>query len=366
MNKYEIIDSIINRTVTIGGAADEVKKKNNYFDFEAWEWPQGVGMYGIYRAYAQSGNEKYKDVLVSWYERRLAEGLPDKNINTTAPMYALAYIYEQNLMERSKIEPIMHEWADWVMNTAPRTLCGGLEHSMRDKDGKIQGLDTSDQMWADTIFMTLMYLAKYGAIFDRKDCQREAKRQIMLHIHYLCDSNTGLFYHGYHSGQRHSFGKVFWGRGNTWFTVTLADYLEIIGKDDDCYEYLLGVLRDQAEALKKYQSESGMWHTVITNRNSYEETSATAGFAYGLLKGVKSGVLEDEYTLVAQKAIDALYRQTDESGVVHNVSGGTVVGWDEDSYMRVPIQERIHGQTMALLALSISDKERENEEIRKV
>ena len=353
MNKFEIIDKIIDRTVTIGGAAGEVKKKNNYFDFEAWEWPQGVGMYGIYRAYKKSGEEKYKKELIGWYERRFKEGLPDKNVNTTAPMYTLTYIYEDKLMEREKIEPLLHEWADWAMNTAPRTLCGGLEHSMRDKNGNIQGLDTTEQMWADTVFMTVMFLARYALIFDREDVKKEAKRQLMLHIRYLGDHNSGLFYHGYHAKERHNFGKVFWARGNCWLTIALADYLDIIGKDDDSYEYLCTVLKDQTSALVKYQAESGMWHTVLTNSESYEEASATAGFAYGIAKGIKSGLLDSSYEECCKKAICALTENIGTDGVVHNVSAGTVVGWDDAAYIKIPIQERIYGQCMAILALAM-------------
>lgn len=353
MDNYKIIDKIIDRTVTIGGKSGDVKKQNNYFDFEAWEWPQGVGMYGIYRAYKNSGEEKYKDVLISWYERRFSEILPDKNINTTAPMYTLAYMYEDNLTEREKIEPILHEWADWVMNVAPRTCCGGLEHSMRDKNGNIQGLDTTEQMWADTVFMTVMFLAKYAEIFDRDDCRREAKNQLLLHIKYLQDKETGLFYHGYHAREEHNFGKIFWGRGNCWLTIALSDYLELIGQSDEDYEYLKGVLCAQADSLMKYQTKNGMWRTVIMNEASYEETSATAGFTYGVVKGIKSGLLDKRYQAMADSAINALFDNVDENGTVHNVSAGTVVGWDDEAYIKIPIQERIYGQSMVLLALAV-------------
>ena len=43
-------------------------------------------------------------------------------------------------------------------------------------------------------------------------------------------------------------------------------------------------------ALAKYQDESGLWHTLINDSNSYLESSATAGFAYGILKAVHKNI----------------------------------------------------------------------------
>lgn len=48
------------------------------------------------------------------------------------------------------------------------------------------------------------------------------------------------------------------------------------------------------EALAGYQSDRGMWHTLLDDPESYEEASATCGFAYGILRGVHCGLLEEK------------------------------------------------------------------------
>lgn len=61
-------------------------------------------------------------------------------------------------------------------------------------------------------------------------------------------------------------------------------------KGDSLREFLLSTLNAQVAALAKYQDESGLWHTLINDSNSYLESSATAGFAYGILKAVHKNI----------------------------------------------------------------------------
>ena len=45
----------------------------------------------------------------------------------------------------------------------------------------------------DTLFMTVLFLARAGAILNRKDCIDEANYQFLLHIKYLLNKQEGLF-----------------------------------------------------------------------------------------------------------------------------------------------------------------------------
>ena len=60
----------------------------DYVSFDSWEWPQGVGLYGLVRLWAQTGDERLLKTVESWYDRRIAAGLPAMNVNTTAPLLA--------------------------------------------------------------------------------------------------------------------------------------------------------------------------------------------------------------------------------------------------------------------------------------
>ena len=52
--------------------------------------------------------------------------------------------------------------------------------------------------------------------------------------------------------------------------------------------------QDQALALWKYQRVNGLFTTLVDVEETYCETSATAGIAYGIIKGLRLGWLEGE------------------------------------------------------------------------
>ena len=151
----------------------------------------------------------------------------------------------------------------------------------------ITGDPNDGQILIDTLFMAVMFLAKAGLYFKRPEYVEEAKRQYLIHIKYLYNKQTGLFYHGWDFTVRHNYGAVQWGRGNGWYTCGVVDFLDFAPVEPGLREYLLDTLRCQVGTLATLQHESGMWHTVLDDQSSYVETSATAAFGYGILKGVR-------------------------------------------------------------------------------
>ena len=53
------------------------------FGIKEWDWPQGVGLYGLLKIMQINGNDEYREFLYKWFKENIAEGLPSKNINTT-------------------------------------------------------------------------------------------------------------------------------------------------------------------------------------------------------------------------------------------------------------------------------------------
>lgn len=115
---------------------------------------------------------------------------------------------------------------------------------------------------------------------------------------------------------------------------------------------LIETLEAQVRALKTYQSESGLWHTLLDDPSSYVESSATAGFAYGILKAVHKRYLPQEYKEVAYRAIQGLLEQIDEKGEVQNVSIGTGMGDSLDFYRNIGITAMPYGQSLTVLCLT--------------
>ena len=100
--------------------------------------------------------------------------------------------------------------------------------------------------------------------------------------------------------------------------------------DDTLYMTVLftsrmGILLKQdtyiQESIAELKSEDGLWHTLLDDPSSYTETSATAGFAYSILKGIRKGYLDTKYIQTAIKAVNGVLNKTDDNGVVWGVSG---------------------------------------------
>jgi unsaturated rhamnogalacturonyl hydrolase len=315
----------------------------DYISFDSWEWPQGVGLYGLVRLWQHTGNETLRKTIEDWYSRHLAAGLPPMNINTTAPMLALSLLWSETRDPRW--EKPLADWAERLMREMPRTPEGGFQHNVSDKVN-------DDELWDDTLFMAGLFLAAYGRAAGRQDYVDEAVRQFLVHARYLADRHSGLWFHGWTFRGRHNFARALWARGNAWITVGIPDLVEIGGIGKPVEDYLLGILEAQIEALLKLQAPSGAWHTLLDDPTSYEEMSATAGFGYGLLKAARIGLGQKGCRAAGLKALAAVMANIDDNGVLANVSYGTRMGHDLQHYRDIPIQPTGYGQALAILCLT--------------
>lgn len=342
-NIQDLIKIVNNRMMNIKNTSIKEDCPIGIIDFNLWEWPQGVGLYGMFKYYKETTDKKYLNFLIKWFEDRIAEGLPSKNVNTMAPMLTLAHIYEEtgnpNYLELCK------EWAEWIMKEMPRTKEDGLQHV-------VSGWLNEGQLWDDTLFMTVLFLGKIGMILNNQKYKDEAYYQFLIHSKYLVDNNTGLWYHGWTFVRRDNFGKALWGRGNCWITVAIPEFIEIMDLEEYQERFLVNLLHQQIIALKKFQDSSGMWHTLIDDPDSYLETSATAGFAYGILKAVRLGFVPEMYKKVGLKAVDAVINKISHDGTVEGVSYGTGVSNNLKTYKEVAICPMAYGQSLTALMLS--------------
>ncbi|EOI3575738.1 glycoside hydrolase 105 family protein [Cronobacter turicensis] len=310
-----------------------------------WEWTHGVGLYGIYQYYRQTGDDRIRAVIDDWFAARFAEGATTKNVNTMAPFLTLAYRYEET--RDAALLPWLETWAEWAMYEMPRTDHGGMQHITLAEENH-------QQMWDDTLMMTVLPLAKIGKLLGRQAYVDEAVYQFLLHVENLMDRETGLWFHGWNYEGCHNFANARWARGNSWVTIVIPDFLELMDWPErhPVRRYLTQVLERQAAALAACQDESGLWHTLLDDPDSYLEASATAGFACGLLKAVRKRYIGKAYAAVAEKAIKGVVANVSPQGELLQVSFGTGMGSDLDFYRQIPLTSMPYGQAMAILCLT--------------
>ncbi|HWT75855.1 MAG TPA: glycoside hydrolase family 88 protein [Mobilitalea sp.] len=318
-------------------AGDDIRK------YQLWEWTQGVGLFGLWKYYEATGEQQYLDMLIKYYDERLEQGLPSKNINTCAPMLPLSYLAEYT--KNKEYLSVCEEWAQWIMNELPRTKEGGFQHITSDT--------LNDQeLWDDTLVMTVLFLANYGRIMNKQAYIEEAKYQFLIHIKYLTDRKTGLWFHGWTFNGNHNFTQALWGRGNCWITIAIPEFLNLIPCEYSIRRFLLEALKAQVEALKCYQEDNGMWHTLLDDNTSYVETSATCGFAYGILRAVHLGFIDSSFKECAYKALTPVLGYIEDNGIVNQVSYGTAMGrTTKQFYKDIAIKSMPYGQALSILFL---------------
>lgn len=322
------------------------------FGIQEWDWPQGVGLYGLIKLSEYYKDNRYDAFFKNWYQSNIEIGLPSKNVNTTAPYLPLFDLLDK--LDNPLYEQMCKDRAEWLMKRLPRTDEGVFQHVTSAIGDRLGVRLNENEMWIDTLFMTVLFLNKMGHKYNRQDWIDEGIYQVKKHIQYLCDKKTGLFYHGYTFDAKNNFGGIFWCRGNSWFTFGIIDYIEAFHgtMDKELETSLIAVYKGQVDALVKLQAESGLWHTVLDDATSYGEVSGSAAIATGILKGIKLGILKDDcYKICAEKAIDAICDNIAEDGTVLNVSGGTGMGYDADHYKNIIIAPMAYGQSLALVSL---------------
>lgn len=346
------IDCLINNEINLKDPTGEFSIKvasgdvidNKSFGF--WEWTSGVGLYGLMKYYRLTRKPETLAIIKRWYDERFKEEPVGKNINTMVQMLTLADLYEET-GNRSYL-PHLKSWGEWLYTTLPRTEQGAFQHVT-------YGDLNPNEMWVDTLMMSALPLAKLGKVLYQKEYIQEAKKQFLLHIKYLQDPVTGLFFHGWTFNDRNHFGGAFWGRGNCWATIAIPELLTLLDlPENDAYrQFLVTSLKYQIDALTKYQDETGMWHTLVDDPTSYVEGSATAGFTYGILMALHKHLISGkQYREVAMKGLKALLDNIDDEGGLAHTSAGTPMGETKDFYKHIKCSNMPYGQSMAAMALT--------------
>lgn len=308
----------------------------------SWEWPQGVALFAMYLYYQETKQQDILDYLTDWFDDQIQKGLPVKNVNTTCPMLTLAHVYE--ITGKEEYLTILKEWLEYVMNQLPRTGEQSIQHV-------VSGNENEGQIWDDTLYMTVLFVTKMGLILKEESYIQESIRQFLIHIKYLTDTTTGLLFHGWTFQGNHNFARALWGRGNSWYTAGLVDYLDMLKGNEGVKAFLLTTLEMQVKQLAQVQHRSGLWHTILDDKDSYLETSASSAFAYGILKAVRKGYLDSSYEPIGMKALEGVLSQIDENGTVHGVSYGTPVFDRIEDYKQIELCPMPYGQSMALMML---------------
>jgi unsaturated rhamnogalacturonyl hydrolase len=323
----------------IESTIDLVARRTLEMDFR-WDWPGGVAFYGIGKAWRATGKIEYMERLASWVDGYIEIGLPPYMVNAMAMGHCLLDLHDAT-GERRYLDLVDSKIA-YLKNDALRFGEGVLQHTVSARN------DFPGQAWADTLFMAALFMLRAGLKLGDHGLVRDALAQYHWHEELLQDPTTDLYYHAWDDRSASHLSGQYWARANAWSALTMAEALRLITYQYPEFMEIDGSLRDQLAALARLQTENGLWHTILDDPDSYEETSAAAG--------IGAAMVLYGFPLHAARAL-ASYRgvlsNIDPNGTVRNVSAGTAVMASREDYRRVPSKRaQGWGQGLTLAFLS--------------
>lgn len=331
-----------------------------------WNWRDAVllkAFTDIYRAQPQQ-----REAIADYVDRAMTRLSPKAHgihPNGVASAVGLAFLQEigRSSMETDKaLEKVLMQYRGIV-----RAVNGACSH----RTGTVE-------LWDDTVYMIGMTLIGCHKATGDFSYVEEFARQVVAHARYLCDPETGLWYHGWaessypaedacsqygwNTNAAHR-NNEFWGRGNGWIAMSLADVLEVLPSSDQRYTAIRKMYEQMMETLVKLQDRrTGMWRQLplhVRDRENFLESSCTAMFGYALAKGVRLGILPADRLKAAEKAYDGLVEHCIlDKGTpeirLGRICAGTCIGDRDYYYARNQVD---NGETYAVGAFLLLSNE---------
>lgn len=314
-------------------------KRESYLE---WHYANGATMFSILSAADKTNEKSYEDfvkrfcdlIIVNYdyykYEYKELNALRGTNHrifrktmldDTCAPALPFVQLYLDN--RTSQFEDIVFEMSDYLEYDQVRlndgTLCRPEPVEMT--------------VWADDLFMSVPFLLRMAEITENQKYYDDAAFQVVRFNELLFDESIGLYKHGWFENENKK-SVAYWGRANGWIIWAATEALIHLPKDHKLYSKILRNYQSHVNGLVKQQSNTGMWHQVLNKKDSFKETSCSAMFTMGILRGIKHGWLDKSFTEYALKAWNEIKYNIKNDGTVIDICRGTGIGYDHDFYYK--------------------------------
>ena len=290
-----------------------------------WNYIDGCMLTALLAMAEITGDSRYFDFVEGFADAFVSE---DGSIRT----YDASACNLDDINEGRILFPLYRKTGREKYRLAADVLYQQLLHQPRTEEGNFwHKAIYPDQVWLDGIYMAQPFYALYEKSFGSEDFS-DTVQQIETVSLRMRDPLTGLYYHGYDAGRSIFWADPvtgcsanFWLRSIGWFSVALADLLEILPAGAQ-REKLSGIFSSLMESIHRFAEEdTGMYWQVPDQpgrEGNYLETSGSSMIAYAMLKGARLGVLKADYAAYGQKTFFGIAEKyLSFSGDVLNLGG---------------------------------------------
>lgn len=193
----------------------------------------------------------------------------------------------------------------WARYTAPRNREGVCYH-----------LTTGHEFWVDSTYMLPPYLVAAGY-------PEEGLKAFYYYYEALCDPETGILYHKWDDDAKVHTHKVHWGVGNGWALAAMTRLIRMLPEETygEDIEKLQQMAKKLLDLVLPYRTPRGLFHDIIDDEQTFEETNFSQICAYTMFEGLRRGWLPTEYEEKALLLRQAANDKVDKYGFVWDVCG---------------------------------------------
>lgn len=205
-----------------------------------------------------------------------------------------------NILAGRVLFPLARQTGDARYMAAARHLIGQLDRQPRIPAGNYWHKQRyPHQLWLDGLYMGLPFQIEYAQATGESPRITDALLQFATAL-VLTAVPGGLYAHGYDDSRTQAWAdpvtgrsSAVWARAMGWLAMALVDVLAIL-PHDAATASLHGRCVAMLRALANRQAGSGLWPQVLDQPElggNYEESSASAMFAYAFLRAARLGLV---------------------------------------------------------------------------
>lgn len=334
--------------------------------FGRFTYPMGVTLYGLLKAADYLGEKKYADYVKSGVEKIVGfdrYALFDKRRNGF-PSLNQQICWLEELDDCGSFGSLILECCrHWEIEGA-RSMADRIAEHMekrqnRREDGAFCRQD--DTMWVDDLYMSIPFLTRYYQLTGEKKYLDDACRQVLMFQKYCYIKEKRLISHIYDIKWERA-NEIPWSRGNGWVLFSISELLEALPESDSLRNQIVCFFQELSEGLLNVQDESGMWHQILDDPETYLESSATAMFICAFARSIRRGYAKEEcrnrlYLSVKRAWRGLLRLAVDSGGNLYGVCQGSGRSFSRDYYRKLSWRYNdAHGIGIVLLAGVEKDK----------
>ncbi|WP_457580974.1 glycoside hydrolase family 88/105 protein [Ensifer canadensis] len=292
---------------------DEFAKRYTRYKGGSWCYEDGCVYRGLIHLFEATGDARWKAHLHRLADPQIAA---DGALSGYDPHeYNIDHIFAGRslfALAEGADDPRYRLAADRLarqLDNHPRIAAGNYWHKKR----------YPHQVWLDGLYMGLPFQIEYGKSTGRTGLIADALQQFSTAL-ALTSTSGGLYVHGYDDSRRQRWADpvtgqspAVWARAVGWLAMALVDVLAMLPADEATASLRQRTGLLLTEITARQVTSTGLWSQVLDApdlEGNYEESSASAMFAYALMRASRLGLFEPDraITLVAagRRALDAL------------------------------------------------------------